>query len=789
MQPAHHRSCELCGLPPQPDAVTLTLEDGDHHFCCPGCARVYGLARDAGLLEEVTAPRARQRRRGASVLLDRGETAYFTVDGMWCAGCAVSGERLVARVPGVHDVEIGFAAERGRVRFDPARVDPAEALARLRHVGLRATLLDDAERRQSERREERMLLRVVVSWVLGMQVMLLYLLRLYGLYQQGDYGGTTTRAFVALAGGFATVVLFYGGWTFLAGAWRAAVARTVTMDTLVALGTLFAWTDSVVMALTARGPAYFDAVAMITQIVVLGRYLELAGGARARKDLRNLLALQPERACVRGADGWDEVRADLARPGDRLLVRAGERVPLDAVIEEGEAAVDESVLTGEATPVQKQPGDEVFAGTVLTGDALVCRVTAQTSASRLAQITGLVERTLAAKPPVQRLADRASAWFTAAILASAAVTVVLWLALGETPSAALIKGVAVLVVACPCALGLATPLVIAIVLGQTVRAGVVVRNPSALEVAPGVTRVVFDKTGTLTRGSYTVSDVVADEELDDKEVLCLAAGVEQYSEHAIGAAIRDACAAPLPGVEGFRAFTGLGVTGRTEAGHIAVGSGALAGEGREPPQLALEAAGSGGSVVWVSRDSRSVGVILLRDVLDPTAGEAVEWLRERGITCVALSGDSQSATEAVARELDLDGAEGGCPPAAKAQRISAWRDGGDVVAMLGDGVNDAPALAAADLSLTVAGGTDVAAETSDVVLLRADLRLVPWLLGLAAAGRRTIVQNLAWAFAYNLVAIPLAAAGLITPGIAALAMTASNLLVVGNSLRLHRAKR
>jgi heavy metal translocating P-type ATPase len=789
MPAAGPRRCELCGLPPQPDATTLHLDDCDHHFCCRGCAHIYELARDAGLLEEVTAPRTRQRPRGASLLLDRGETAYFTIDGMWCAGCAVSGERLVARVPGVYDVEIGFAAERGRIRFDAQRVDPADALSRLSHVGLRASLLDDADHRGAERREERMLLRVVVAWILGMQVMLLYLLRLYGLYQQGDYGGTTTRAFVALAGLFATVVLFYSGWTFLSGAWRAAVARTVTMDTLVALGTLFAWTDSVVMAVTASGPAYFDAVAMITQIVVLGRYLELAGGARARKDLRNLLALQPERARVRGADDWEEIRADLARPGERMLVRAGERVPLDAVVEEGEAAVDESLLTGEATPVQKEPGDMVFAGTVLTGDALVCRVAAQTSASRLSQITGLVERTLATKPPVQRLADRASAWFTAAILASAAATLVLRFALGAGPSEALIAAVAVLVVACPCALGLATPLVVAIVLGRTVRAGIVVRNPSALEAAPGIDRVVFDKTGTLTRGRYVVAGVETTGQLDDKELLCLAAGVEQYSEHPIGAAIRDACAAPLPRIEGFRALAGLGVTGRTPAGHIAVGSGRLVGGENGAPRLALEADLSGGSLVWVSRDSDPAGSILLRDELEPTAKEAVEWLHERGVTCVALSGDSQAATEAVAAELGLDGAEGDCAPAAKADRIGAWRAAGGKVAMLGDGVNDAPALAAADLSLTVAGGTEVAAETSDVVLLRTDLRLVPWLLGLAAVGRRTILQNLAWAFAYNVVAVPLAAAGLITPGIAALAMTASNLLVVGNSLRLTRHDR
>ena len=302
-----------------------------------------------------------------------------------------------------------------------------------------------------------------------------------------------------------------------------------------------------------------------------------------------------------------------------------------------------------------------------------------------------------------------------------------------------------------------------------------------------VTRVVFDKTGTLTRGSYSVRSVATLDggAPDAKDVLCLAAAVEQFSEHPIGAAIRGACDAPVPMVQGFRALAGMGVAGRAEGRHVAVGSSRLAGVDEPPPRLALEAA-HGETVVWVSRDSDPVGFITLTDDLEPTAKEAVERLRARGIVSAVLSGDSPEATAAVARQLGLDAYEGDCPPAAKARRVQAWREAGDRVAMLGDGVNDAPALAAADMSVTVAGGTDVAAETSDVVLLRDDLRLVPWLLALAGAGRRTIVQNIGWAFAYNIVAIPLAAAGLVTPGIAAIAMTASNLMVVGNSLRLVR---
>ncbi len=574
--------------------MTARFDDEDHLFCCPGCARVYGVgAATAGLLEQVTAPPPRRAAGGLDFLLSRGETAYFTVDGMWCAGCAVSAERAVGRLPGVLDIEIGFAAERGRLQFDPAKVDPAAALETLDRLGLRATLLDDADKRRAERREERLLLRVVVAWILGMQVMLLYLLRALRLYQRGDYESTTARAFAIMAGAFTTVILFYSGWTFLRGAWRATRVRTVSMDTLIALGTLFAYGDSVVMTVTASGPAYFDAVAMITQIVVLGRYLELTGGARARKDLHRLLALQPERARVRRDGEWREVRVDHAQPGDELLVRPGERVPLDCVVLQGEAAVDESVLTGEANPVLKVPGDEVYAGTVLSGGALVCRVLQRTSASRLAQIAALVDRTLAAKPPVQRIADRASAWFTIVILVAATLTVAGWLVVDGAASDALIHGVAVLVVACPCALGLATPLVLAIVLGRAVRAGVVVRAPSALETAPSVTRVVFDKTGTLTRGSYTVTSITTHDGIAaGREMVCLAAAVEQFSEHPIGAAISSACLAAPPPAEGFRAFAGLGVTAKAGGRQVAVGSGRLAG----PARAGAVSAGSAGAV-------------------------------------------------------------------------------------------------------------------------------------------------------------------------------------------------
>ena len=337
----------------------------------------------------------------------------------------------------------------------------------------------------------------------------------------------------------ATPVLLVGGSSFLRGAWRAVRARTATMDTLVSLGTLSAYGYSVYMTLTGGGEVYFDSVSMITTFVMIGRYLETVGGTRARKDIRNLLSLQPQTANRREGEDWAEVKAEALAAGDTILVRPGERVPADAQIVEGRAALDEALLTGESLPVEKGEDDAVFAGSVVTDAALVCRVTAPPKDARLAQITALVEHTLAAKPPIQRLADRAAAYFAFGIVAIAAATIAVWILAGHGAAQALLAGVAVLVVACPCALGLATPLALTVALGRATRSGILVRNSAALETAAGVDHMVFDKTGTLTRGRMTVvaAEAAPEAGLTADELLCTAAGVEQFSEHPIARAV------------------------------------------------------------------------------------------------------------------------------------------------------------------------------------------------------------------------------------------------------------
>lgn len=805
---SHFARCALCGLKIDGAGITRFAGGEEHRFCCEGCAQVYQIAHDAGLLEQVTGPSPPSAPL-ASLPWNPGESAYFRIAGMWCAGCATAAEQLLRKQPGVKDAIVSFTAERGRIRYDPASVDPERLMRLLEGLSYHASLVDDDSRDPAARAEQRLLLQLIAALAFGMQIMLLYVLQLYPLYAQGQYDSAEVRGIQYIAWILATPVLLFSGHSFLRGAWQAARAGTATMDTLVALGTSSAYGYSVFVTLRGGAEVYFDSVAMITTFVLLGRYLEALGGAAARKGTRALLSLQPRQARRRGAGGeWDEVDAGNLVAGDTILVRPGERVPADAEILEGAGSLNEALLTGESSPAPKQPGDVLLAGSTVLDAAFVARVVHAGAETRLSQITDLVERTLSSKPPVQRLADRASAYFTFGILVVAALCAAVRLAIGQPSEQALLAGVAVLVVACPCALGLATPLAMTTVLGRTSAEGLLVRNAGALEKAVRIDRVVFDKTGTLTRGELSVETVYVEDAsgLKAGDLLCLAAAVEQYSEHPIGKAIVAACPKrplrqasdfrSLPGFGASAAFTGAIVPGDSPDSmaevttllrqRIMVGSDEFAAQTAAPGlrSVAEQTRGIGRTVVWVAVGAEVLGLIVLVDALNPSARDAVVQLRGQGVRAVVLSGDDPATVAAVAAELGLAEHEGRCSPADKAERIRSWQATSEQVCMTGDGVNDAPALAQADLSFTAVGGTDVAGETSDVLLMQADLTLIPWFLTLSRRTRQIIGENLAWAFAYNLVAVPLAAFGLISPVIAAAAMASSSLLVVANSLRL-----
>jgi heavy metal translocating P-type ATPase len=790
--PKQDRTCDLCGLEIIGKPVVQAFNDEEKHFCCQGCARVYQAAYENGMLDQVIRENESKQRNVPINPFDKTDSTYFNLDGMWCSGCAQAAERVLQNQPGIKSAQVSFAAERGRIDFDPQKADPEEVLKSLDGLGYKARMMTDKGTRKAEQQKENMLLQLIVAFAFGMQVMLLYFELLYPRYATGTTTGAELQKYHIFAWILATPALFIGGSSILRGAWRALSARTATMDTLVALGTLSAYGYSVYTTLLGSGEVYFDSVVMITTFIMFGRYLEKLGGTQARKDLRNLLQLQPEHAWRYDSGNWKKISASSLKSGDMVLVKQGEHVPADGEVTIGEGVVNEAMLSGESAPITKVPGDRLYAGTIVQQNALTMQVRDVSQGTRLSKITDLVEQTLVSKPPIQRLADRASAYFAAAILGVSMLTGLGWFLLaGHSPGRAIIAAVAVLVVACPCALGLATPLALTVSLGRATRNGILVRKPVAIEAAAQIDRIVFDKTGTLTEGKMSVSAVVPEDEekWTQQEVLRLAAAVEQKSNHPIAQAILASADGEMPSTKDFQQVRGKGasaVLNNGSSAEIRVGTeeyihSAHSNQVEEKARLHQQRSES---VVWISHAGEPLGFIALTDRPHDDSKDVLDDLRELNVKPVMLSGDNPETTRAVAEEIGLSEYEGYCPPEEKAARINAWRERGEHVAMVGDGINDAPALAAADLSITVAGGTDIAGETSDVILTREDLSLIPWLISSSRRTRRIILENLGWAFAYNLVSVPLAAFGLISPVIAAAAMATSSLLVVGNSLRL-----
>ena len=720
---------------------------------------------------------------GTAVALERRE---LRVGGMSCAACVQRVERALTAVPGVVGADVNLATERAVVAAREGELRTADLIEALRRAGYDAEVItgDLARDRQIDAAAARRLrsegIRVVAAIALSAPLLAPML-------------GVPLPGAVQLA--LATPVQFLFGARFYAGAWKALRARVGNMDLLVALGTSTAYFYSLALWIETprRTDLYFDSAAVVIALVSVGKWLEARAKRSTTAQIRALMSLRPERARVERPGGEVEVPAGDVAVGDVVVIRPGERVPVDGRVIAGMSEVDESLVTGESLPVAKAPGDSVTGGAI-NGDGLLrVETTAVGERSTLARIIALVDRAQEKKAPVQRLVDRVAAVFVPAVLGVAALTFLVWWLLAGNPAAGVIAAVSVLVIACPCALGLATPTALMVGTGVAARAGILIRDVEALERAHRLDTIVLDKTGTVTTGQPAVAEILSFGG-DERELLSMAAAAQTGSEHPLARAVlARAAGLALPPLEEFRSRPGLGVLARVGGRRIAIGNRRLMAEAGasveagEARAAALETRGA--TVVWVATLDPApacVGAFAIEDPIRPTSAAAVRRLREIGVETVLLSGDHERTVAAVAAALGISRFFAGVVPAEKAEHVRRLQAEGHRVGMVGDGVNDAPALAAADVGIAIGTGTDVAMQTAGVTLLRGDPLLIADAIDVSRATYRKIVQGLFWAFFYNVIGMPAAALGWLNPMVAGAAMALSSVTVVTNALSLRR---
>ncbi len=790
--------CFHCGQPvPDGAHYPVTFEGSCRAACCHGCQAVAQTIIDSGQGAYYThrtalpaTPREAEAELAQLGLYDLPEIqesfvhveaehvreAALILENIVCAACIWLNERHIAALPGVLSVDINYATRRARVRWDDHRIQLSAILKAVSDIGYIAHPFDAGRSDDIHRRERNTAIRRLAIAGLGMMQVMMYALPTYTATDMSDDSRTIMRwASLVLT----LPVVGYSAWPFFVGTWRDLRRRTPGMDVPVALGIGTAFVASVYSTFTGRGEVYYDSVNMFIFLLLTGRFLEMNARRRAGAAVEELVKLIP--AAATRLPAWparatEQVPVARLRPGDHVLVRPGETLPADGEVVEGHSAVNEAMLSGESLPVAKAAGAKVVGGSLNEASPLVVRVDRLGADTRLASIVRLLDRAQSEKPRIGQVADRAAAWFVGLLLVISAVVGYAWFI--HDPSHALWIVVSILVVTCPCALGLATPAALTSGTGRLTRLGLLTTRGHALETLARATDLVFDKTGTLTRGHLAVREVVPLAGRSAVEVRALAAALEAGSEHPIARALRHGVT-PAPGARDLRNTPGHGVAGRIGRHTYRLGTPRFAATDAAPP-----ATQAGASWIALAEDGVPIAWFALADTLRADAADALAALRGKGLRLHLLSGDAAPVVEDVARQLGIDAWRANALPEDKLAYVKALQATGRIVAMVGDGINDAPVLAGAQVSIAMGEGTDVAQAAADMVMLGGRLTTLAEGVALARKTQRIVRQNLGWALGYNLIAIPAAALGHVTPWLAGIGMSASSLLVVLNALRL-----